>query len=710
MRVETKGELRERNRDLEARLEEAEATLRAIRAGEVDAVVVSGPDGDVVYTLEGADEGYRLLVERMAEGAATLNPDGLILFANQQFAAMLGMALQQVIGCMVQDFVPPEARPLIESVMAARDGSHSEMDLRAGDGHLVPAYLSAAPLHWDEMECISLVVTDLTEHKRTLSDISELRRAQEALRESEARERAGAAELRAIMEAAPVAVFVANDPECREIIGNRAGQLMLRVPPGHNTSKSAPPGEAPTNFRILRNGHEVPGSELPVQQAAATGRNVLNDEVEIVFEDGTRRSVLGNAVPLLGEDNRPRGAVGAFLDITERKRSQERLGQAQKLESIGLLAGGIAHDFNNLMTGILGNASLVLEDVQEPVAERLRDIITCAERAADLTRQLLAYSGKGQFIAQDLNVAETVQQIGGLVQFSIPKSVQLSVAAETRLPPVRMDPGQLQQILMNLVINAGEAIGEGHPGRINLVTSLAEVEDPFIDALGEEVPPGRYVTVSVDDTGEGMGEQKLSRIFDPFFTTKFTGRGLGLAAVAGILRSLKGGITVSSEPGGGSTFRAYLPAAVRREEWAGREEEAAQGACPTVLVVDDEPSVRDLIDHVLRRRGYRVLLASDGAEAVAVCDREAGKIDLAIVDVLMPRMGAHELLPILAERRPQTKVLLTSGYSEPEARRLSAAYRTIAFIQKPYSAQQIAEAVEMLVPARRGKQSDTAPR
>ncbi len=710
MRVETEGDLWEHNRDLEARLAEAEETLRAIREGEVDAVVVSGPDGDVVYTLQGADEGYRLLVERMAEGAATLNPDGLILFANQQFAAMLAMPLQQVIGSMIQEFIPAESRQEVGAMLAARDGARFELYLRRDGGARVPAYLSVAPLHWDGMECISLVVTDLTEQKRTLSDISELRRAQEALLESEARERAGAAELRAIMEAAPVAVFVANDPECREIIGNRMGQLMLGVPPGLNTSKSAPPGQAPTHFRIQRNGHELPDSELPMQQAAASGRPVLNDEVEIVFEAGDRRTVLGNAVPLLGEDGRPRGAVGAFLDVTEHKRSQERLGQAQKLESIGLLAGGIAHDFNNLMTGILGNASLVLEDVDERTAERIRDIIACAERAADLTRQLLAYSGKGQFIALDLNVAETVQQIGGLVQFSIPKSVQLSVAAETRLPAVRMDPGQLQQILMNLVINAGEAIGEGRPGRINLVTSLAEVEEPFTDALGEEVPPGRYVTVAVGDTGEGMDGGKLSRIFDPFFTTKFTGRGLGLAAVAGILRSLKGGITVSSEPGQGSIFRAYLPAAGRREELAGREQEVASGDCPTVLVVDDEPSVRELIHQVLRRRGYRVLVAADGLEALAVCEREAGKIDLAIVDVLMPRMGAHELLPILEERYPQTKILLTSGYSEPEARRLSAAYLAIAFIQKPYTAQQIAQAVEALILAKPRPQSDTAPR
>ncbi len=322
--------------------------------------------------------------------------------------------------------------------------------------------------------------------------------------------------------------------------------------------------------------------------------------------------VLGNAVPLLGEDGRPRGAVGTFTDITERKRNQERLRQTQKLESIGLLAGGIAHDFNNLMTGILGNASLVLNDVEEATAERIRDIIACAERAADLTRQLLAYSGKGQFIAQDLNVAEAVNQIGGLVQFSIPKSVQLSVTTETRLPPVRMDPGHLQQILMNLVINAGEAIGEGHPGKVNVTTSIAEVEENLIDALGEEVPPGRYVTIEVTDSGEGMGEEHLPRIFDPFFTTKFTGRGLGLAAVAGILRSLRGGITVSSEPGRGSMFRVVLPAAGRREERAGGEEDVAPGDSATVLVVDDEPSVRDLIDHVLRRRGYRVLLASMG--------------------------------------------------------------------------------------------------
>jgi signal transduction histidine kinase len=527
------------------------------------------------------------------------------------------------------------------------------------------------------------------------NDIGERKRTEMDLRASEARERERAAELAAILDAAPIAMFIAQDREGRNMIGNRRTYEALRLPPGANVSKSAPAEEAPSTFRAVRDGLEIPPGELPAQRAAATGLPVRNYEFDVVFDDGTLRNMLGDAVPLFDERGQPRGAVGAFVDITERKNSEERLRQTQKLESVGLLAGGIAHDFNNLLTGIMGNASLIVDEIGPRQAARLKEVMDSAERAANLTRQLLAYSGQGQFVVRDLDISEAVNEIRGLVEFSIPKTVSLTISVQSRLPILRMDPSQLQQILMNLVINAGEAIGEGNHGEIQVATSMTDIDKPFVDAAGIEVAPGRYVCIEVRDSGPGIGEDERRRVFDPFFTTKFTGRGLGLAAVAGIVRSRKGGITLQSGRGRGTIFRVLLPVADKRTSPAG--EASGREGLGAILVVDDEASVRDFISAVLGRQGYRVLPASDGREALAMLEREDGTVLGVVLDVVMPVMGAHELLPILKKRQPNAKVLLTSGYSEAEVRRLCADYPGAAFIQKPYTAQQIARAVAELV-------------
>lgn len=389
------------------------------------------------------------------------------------------------------------------------------------------------------------------------------------------------------------------------------------------------------------------------------------------------------------------GFAMILRDETERRRASEVVLQRQRLESVGLLAGGIAHDFNNLLTAIMGNASLIVEEMPPGPAKRIKDLIRCAERAAQLTKQLLEYSSKGRTIIQDVDVSEAISNLGGLVEFSIPKSVQLAFTVQKRLPLVRMDPGQLQQILMNLVINAGEAIGEGTPGKITVTASVTDVDNSFVDALGQQIVAGRYLEVEVRDTGCGIDEQSRAEIFDPFYTTKFLGRGLGLAAVAGILRVQRGAITLDSVPGSGSTFRILLPvisSAVQEPE-----DQPAGSSRGTILVIDDERSVRTFIGAALRQHGYRVALASDGREGLAICDREGGDIHAVVLDVVMPVMGAKEFLPVFGARYPEAKVLLTSGYDEAGARQLCVAYPDAAFIQKPYTAQQIACAIRKLL-------------
>ncbi|HVX65152.1 MAG TPA: PAS domain S-box protein, partial [Bryobacteraceae bacterium] len=281
-------------------------------------------------------------------------------------------------------------------------------------------------------------------------------------------------------------------------------------------------------------------------------------------KDGTRFPVLVDLTVVRDAGGRAVSRVVFVHDLTERKQSEERLRQTQKLESIALLAGGVAHDFNNLLTGVMGYASLLLEEVPPRAAETVRAIISGAERAAHLTRQLLAYSGKGQFYVRDLDLSHTVRELLGLIQPSIPRSIYLRLDLQERLPEISVDPGQLQQVLMNLVTNARDAIGESRRGTIVISTRQREIDTPLVDEVGQELPAGRYVCLEVRDDGAGMTEETTKKIFDPFFTTKFTGRGLGLSAVAGIMRTQKGGILIETALGCGSTFTLLFPEAGAR--------------------------------------------------------------------------------------------------------------------------------------------------
>ncbi|HXN49746.1 MAG TPA: PAS domain S-box protein, partial [Bryobacteraceae bacterium] len=293
------------------------------------------------------------------------------------------------------------------------------------------------------------------------SDITEARRATEALRESESRERARAAEVEALMDAAPAAIFIAHDAGCLSMTGNPTAHALLRREAGKNLSKSAPEGERPMNFRAMKDGVEIPNRELPLQKAAFTGQPVRGYELDIVFEDGVTVNLLGDAVPLLDEDGNSRGGVGVLSDVTELKRAEQRLREAQKLESLGLLAGGVAHDFNNLLVGVIGNASLAQEMLspEHEAGELLTGVLKAGEQAAHLTRQMLAYAGKGKFLVEALDISALIPDMSVLVRPSIPKKTALQFDLNPELPPVLADRGQVQQVFMNLVLNAAEAIG-----------------------------------------------------------------------------------------------------------------------------------------------------------------------------------------------------------------------------------------------------------
>jgi len=376
-----------------------------------------------------------------------------------------------------------------------------------------------------------------------------------------------------------------------------------------------------------------------------------------------------------------------------RREVEEQLRHAQRLESLGVLAGGVAHDFNNLLTGIVGNVSLAMEEA--PAGTQIRpwldQALQAAGQAANLTRQMLAYAGKGKFLIEPVNVSAAVRDVGALLHASVTKNIQLRFELKEGLPPVEADRGQIQQVIMNLVINAAEAIGGERAGTILVGTGTAQLTERELRnaVVRNGLEPGRYVCLEVRDTGPGMDEETLRRIFDPFFSTKFTGRGLGLSAVMGIVRSHKGTMQVKSAPGDGSVFTMYLPpvsAAASHDKQTPSEGSADKRL---VLVIDDEETIRQTAKAILEKRGLQVFVAETATGGLEAFRLLADRISLVLLDLTMPVMSGRELLREVRTIRPDVPVLLSSGYDEVDARHRIDGNEVSGFLQKPYTAAEL---------------------
>lgn len=413
-------------------------------------------------------------------------------------------------------------------------------------------------------------------------------------------------------------------------------------------------------------------------------------------KDGKRIEVSVSTAPLRDTADAAVGVIYMYSEVTERRHLEEQLRQAQKMEAVGQLAGGVAHDFNNILAVIMSYSDLMLGELgpDAPMSADLREVTAAAARAAGLTRQLLAFGRRQVLQPHVVQLNALITNLKNMLRRLLPENIELMTRLDTALGYVYADAGQIEQVLVNLVVNARDAIS--HAGDIAIETTNVELDAGYArDHAG--TPPGAYVVVSVSDTGSGMTADIQERIFEPFFSTKERdrGTGLGLSTVYGIIKQSGGYVWCYSEPGKGTTFKIYLPRVESADDPVPIvTPPAATRGSGTILLVEDEAAVRHVASRILRQNGYTVLEAADGAAAIALCRAHTGQLDLVVTDMVMPGMPVHELAAQIRVVRPETRVLFMSGYTEDAALRQRLLEPGAAFLEKPFSVQTLTRAVQ----------------
>jgi PAS domain S-box-containing protein len=636
----------------------------------------------VTEALRESEDQYRQLVEQAGDGIFQLDAQGNFVLVNEAICRMLGYGREELLSRNILDTYlaadQETARQRLPAIPAERV-LHFDREMVRKDGSTFLISAAAVRLADGRLQAI---VHDITDRKR----------AEDALRSSQA-------ELRAIYEHAPMMMCVV-DRERRVRYANHAMAAFTGTPEeilkGGRACGILGCIHAAEDPRGCGHGPqcETCSLRLAMLDTLQTGKVHVGIEYSRTLEiAGKRRSMAFIGSTALIRDGADPLLLLCFIDITDRVRAEEeklelerRLLHAQKLESIGILAGGIAHDFNNILAGIMGYTELLRLAISpsDPAQTDLDVIKSLVRRAADLTRQMLAYAGQGKFVAKPIDLSRLVADTRELLVAGISKKAVLEFDLAADLPNIQADPSQIQQVVLNLIGNASESLGE-KPGTITVRTDAVRLRGADCTDLedGTELREGIYVRLEVADTGCGMEPGTLKKIFEPFFTTKFTGRGLGLAAVHGIVRGHKGGIQVSSQPTRGTIFRVLFPASDPSTSSA-RSTVAANRGSGTVLVVDDEEAVRGFVRRMLQPAGYPVLTASDGEEAVRVYREHRHEIACVLLDLTMPKLSGVETFLELRKVCPEVRVVLTSGYSEENALEQFAGLGLAGFIQKPF--------------------------
>jgi PAS domain S-box-containing protein len=635
--------------------------------------------------LRQSEERFRALVENSADGIVLIGAQGTITYASPATTRILGYTIDEYVGRNGFELVHPDEAERLAGILA-------EMLQKPGYPVTVQYRLRHKDGSWRWIEGVGtnlLAEPSVRAIVANYRDITDRKQIEEALLENEDK-------YRQLFELESDAIV---------LIENETGQIIEA-----NTAASALYGYTYEDLLGKKNS-DLSAEPEETRRVTETTPVVADRVVFVPLRFHRKKDGTVFPVEITGRFFVWRGRsvhIAAIRDITERKRAEaerleleRRLLHTQKLESLGVLAGGIAHDFNNLLTAILGNLDLALSSLSPDSRVRpgLEQALQASYRAADLTRQMLAYSGKGRFVVRNIDLSALVEENAQLFGASIAKMARLKLDLARNLPAIVADPGQMQQVIMNLLTNASEALGE-QGGVIALTTDVQACDEAYLSQsrLEEKPSAGRFVYVEVSDTGCGMDEETQQRLFDPFFTTKFIGRGLGMAAVLGIVRGHTGAILMDSEVGQGTTIRVLFPVsetgrtavANAHETTDTRLETMARSSLAgTVLVVDDEEMVRDLCRAIVEQVGFQALTAADGREALEIFHDHAAEIVCVILDLTMPWMDGVAAFRELRRIRPEVKVILASGYNEQEATQRFAGQGLAGFIQKPYRLQDL---------------------
>ena len=628
--------------------------------------------------LKRSEERYRALAENSLTGIC-VHQDGLHVYVNERYANGLGYSAAELIG-----------KPLLEVVAQQDREMVWQRCLDRLAGKRVPSQYQLRSLNKDGSVRWMEVWATVIEHNGSpailanIFDISERKAAEEALRDSEKKYRTILETIADGYHEVDLAgnLTLVNDSMC-EILGYPREELLG------------------VNFRKLMDEDNAKSIFKAYNQVYRTGKPNPGFNYQNLRKDGSRRDVSVSISRINDTDGQPRGFRGIMRDVTERNKLQEQLYQAAKMEAIGTLAGGIAHDFNNLLQVVQGYTDLLLlrKNKEDPDYDKLRAMRGAAQRGRDLVQQILTFSRKVETKPRPVDLNNELRQTEQLLRGTIEKMISIEMDLADNLWPISSDPVQIEQILLNLAVNAKQAMPKG--GRLMIETKNIKLDEEYC-RTHLKTKPGRYVLLMVSDTGHGMDKEVVERIFEPFFTTKEPGEGtgLGLATVFGLVKSHDGHISCYSEPGFGTTFKIYFPAI--ETEWAWSQEttqELPAFGTETLLIVDDEESIRELTKELLSEVGYKVLTAASGREAIDIYSKGKEAISLIMLDLIMPKMDGKACLEELLKVNPDVKVLLASGYSANGPARQAIASGAKGLINKPYDVRQLLRMVRAVLDA-----------
>jgi PAS domain S-box-containing protein len=651
-----------------------------------------------VASLQQSEEKYRAIFNNSPIGIFRTSYQGRFIDANPTLARMLGYASREDLLASVQDLArdiyprPQERRRLLQALHESPDGVDMEIEFKQRDGQNLYAVIKASLQHDQHGKPAIL--------NGTIEDITERKLAEEALRQSEER-------FRLAMEASQDGIWDWN-VQTDEVYYS----------PGYTAMLGFSPAEATAHISFWRERIHPDDLDHVLrmnQECLENRQETFEVECRMQTKDGGWRWILGRGkVVRRDQSGRALRMIGTHTDITERKQAeqdketlQHQLLQAQKMESIGRLAGGVAHDLNNMLVAILGYGELLLADpeLDQGRRDKVAMMQQAGQKSRDLVQQLLAFSRKQPLKMDNLDINHMLRDFDGLLQKTLREDIEISYDLQPRLPAVQGDRGQLEQVILNLAVNAQDAMPEG--GSLSFASDVVDLDEAYASRQVGTVP-GRYVRLTVSDTGQGIEPEAMERIFEPFFTTKGQGQGtgLGLATAYGIVKQHGGNIWVTSRFGQGAVFTLYLPespeAEVRPNEPAPAEEAQTEvGGSETILVAEDDPMVRELAEAVLEEQGYRVMAAESGSHGLELLQMHPGTISLLFTDLIMPDMTGKALYERVVEMEPGIKVLYMSGYAENVITHHGVLDEQVAFIQKPFSIHELLATVREVLDGQR---------